>query len=366
MTSLKRKFNEYLDSDEEEPAFGKQILPVADLPDDFDGEPMDGMQYLFLVRRDARALPHVTRVENPYEMPEAPPPAPRITGEHPAIPTAEWRSLFVRRFQSFRQNINQPTIHVHIPPDRCRKLMPDTVERDLWWKFLAGEPESVWNPPKVQKQKKKRKGSQGMRAWDDPGVDNAPTEEVWHIDEEGQVALKYAESVDDCVQIKSAEPTANVGADSVEQVRQEVLRAREPSMTLLKEIDHKMALHLLMYFTHWMNLYLQNTALPTYRLTEAHARWIFVLLSRVDDYLTADEMHLLRNLARGCLGTLKENVRQRLLASSGPTQDNMTIQISERSCWMIISLVVGIWAQRDLWMDAEDAISDVETRKTAE
>jgi hypothetical protein len=28
----------------------RQILPVANLPIDFDGEPMDGMQYLFTVR----------------------------------------------------------------------------------------------------------------------------------------------------------------------------------------------------------------------------------------------------------------------------------------------------------------------------
>ena len=28
----------------------RQILPVANLPIDFDGEPLDGMQYLFLVR----------------------------------------------------------------------------------------------------------------------------------------------------------------------------------------------------------------------------------------------------------------------------------------------------------------------------
>jgi hypothetical protein len=28
----------------------RQILPVANLPVDFDSEPLDGMQYLFLVR----------------------------------------------------------------------------------------------------------------------------------------------------------------------------------------------------------------------------------------------------------------------------------------------------------------------------
>lgn len=38
------------DSDLDEPAPGKQILPVANLPKDFDGNPANGMEYLFLVR----------------------------------------------------------------------------------------------------------------------------------------------------------------------------------------------------------------------------------------------------------------------------------------------------------------------------
>lgn len=50
MASYKRKREALDDSDEESPSYGKQILPVADLSDDFSGEPMDGMQYLFLVR----------------------------------------------------------------------------------------------------------------------------------------------------------------------------------------------------------------------------------------------------------------------------------------------------------------------------
>jgi hypothetical protein len=50
MAPFKRKYDEIENSDSDEPSFGKQILPVADLPNDFDGKPMDGMQYLFTVR----------------------------------------------------------------------------------------------------------------------------------------------------------------------------------------------------------------------------------------------------------------------------------------------------------------------------
>lgn len=46
----KRKRDDLSDSDSDEVTPGKQILPVANLPYDFDQEPQDGMQYLFLVR----------------------------------------------------------------------------------------------------------------------------------------------------------------------------------------------------------------------------------------------------------------------------------------------------------------------------
>lgn len=37
--------------DDDDATYGlRQILPVANLPNDFDGEPTDGMQYLFTVR----------------------------------------------------------------------------------------------------------------------------------------------------------------------------------------------------------------------------------------------------------------------------------------------------------------------------
>jgi Survival motor neuron (SMN) interacting protein 1 (SIP1) len=39
------------DDDDDDASYGlRQILPVANLPSNFDGEPVDGMQYLFTVR----------------------------------------------------------------------------------------------------------------------------------------------------------------------------------------------------------------------------------------------------------------------------------------------------------------------------
>ena len=53
---LKRKADQLDDSDEEEPMLGRQVLPVANLPESFDGVPMDGLQYLFTVRYGALAF----------------------------------------------------------------------------------------------------------------------------------------------------------------------------------------------------------------------------------------------------------------------------------------------------------------------
>lgn len=52
MSSFKRKRDDYDDDnfEEDSPSYGRQILPVANLPEDFNEEPMDGLQYLFMVR----------------------------------------------------------------------------------------------------------------------------------------------------------------------------------------------------------------------------------------------------------------------------------------------------------------------------
>jgi hypothetical protein len=117
-----------------------------------------------------------------------------------------------------------------------------------------------------------------------------------------------------------------------------------------------MSVHLLMYFAHWINLHLDQPYPPSSYLTETHARWIFVLLSRVEDYITADDMSLLRSVARSCLSLLK-----RLLQKGTPAQGNLAeSQMGERSCWMIISLIASIWGQQDLWVEAKDMLAGLE------
>ena len=120
-----------------------------------------------------------------------------------------------------------------------------------------------------------------------------------------------------------------------------------------------MSLHLLMYFTHWINLYLRGDDPVAFRINETHARWIFVLLSRVEDHISADDTSLLRGMARACLELLKDIIRKKPVVGedvgshTSECPDGVQSQITERSCWMIVSIIVGIWGQRDLWMEAE-------------
>lgn len=118
-----------------------------------------------------------------------------------------------------------------------------------------------------------------------------------------------------------------------------------------------MALHLLMYFTYWINQHLQEDRQPPFpRLTHAHFQWIFALLTRVGEHVSADDMNLLRNLTRACIALLKAMIPEQ---GSSSEMEEKDIENGQASCWMIISVVIAIWGQRDLWIDAEDMLQSI-------
>lgn len=58
------------------------------------------------LRRDASLLPHITRVDNPYAIPEATVdvvPGPSGSGISPAMPSEEWRSVLEGRFKNLKK-----------------------------------------------------------------------------------------------------------------------------------------------------------------------------------------------------------------------------------------------------------------------
>ncbi|KAF9057975.1 hypothetical protein BJ165DRAFT_1314207, partial [Panaeolus papilionaceus] len=356
-----RKRDETADSDDEEASYGRQILPVANLPDDFNEEPMDGMQYLFTVRRAARQLPDIVRVPNPFEMPEPttqPEPKLQPSSDSSLLPSEEWRQQFEMRFNNFRKNFDQPTIQIGPALESPRRLMPDKKERDLWWAFICGKSESDWNPSKSKKPKKQKSlpaNNQRLRAWaDEPSEPQNDYQTIYGSAED---------LVEDAMGTLPSPPSVPLPLDVLEEMSQDAASltkvileapptsvARQPNTTLLKMIDHMTAIHLLMYFTHWMNLYLNSPYDKTFLPTKTHARWILCLLSRVDDIVCADDMNLLRNLARAVLAFLKVTRKNQENIYNSPGV------MSEQWCWIIITVVADVLKQRDLWMDAEQEL----------
>lgn len=156
-----------------------------------------------------------------------------------------------------------------------------------------------------------------------------------------------------------------------------IFTAREPTPTIIKHIDHvcgcmflyvaahtciyqRYAIHLLMYFAHWINLYLEEPDRLMYHINDTHARWMFVLLSRVEDYISADEMSTLRSLARACMALIKHNrARAQLRDADSLKPAGPDTPMHELSGWLIITAIAGIWGQRDLWSDAETVLASV-------
>ncbi|KAF8914158.1 survival motor neuron interacting protein 1-domain-containing protein [Gymnopilus junonius] len=381
MASYKRKREIIEDSDEESPSYGKQILPVANLPNDFSGEPMDGMQYLFLVRRDARQLPGTVRVANPYEKTEVPLSEQGATerlSARPFLPTEDWRQTFESRFQNFRKNFTQPTIYIGTQNAGPCQLIPNKKDRDMWWAFLSGRPISEWSPASLKGRSGKARNFNRIMLPEDIVDDNDLNQSSNILPyDEGEGVYGLSVNATDALESPGGTPSP-LPLDYLEGLSQpgsgahkptqsfplfpheENFTPREPTTELIKLIDERYALHLLMYFTHWMNLYVKSPDMSPHLPTESHARWIFALLSRIDDYLSADDTNLLRNLARSCLGLLK-HIKQRQLSSPLEMGSPPSNKMKEASCWIIITIIVSIWKQRDLWMDAEDMIKRLDS-----
>ena len=92
---------------------------------------------------------------------------------------------------------------------------------------------------------------------------------------------------------------------------------------------------------------------------------MFSLLTRIGDFVSSDDMNLLRNFVRACTSLLGTLVQQRV-TSGGPEEyeklcftEADAATISEQSCWMIISIAIGVWAQRDLWDDVEATLRGI-------
>jgi len=76
-----------------------------------------------------------------------------------------------------------------------------------------------------------------------------------------------------------------------------------------------------------------------------HSRWLFSLLAHLDEHLVADDISVLRILARACLACI---VQSRILKGEEDQEENLQVELG---AWMIVCAIAGIWGQHDLWED---------------
>ncbi|SPO31950.1 uncharacterized protein UTRI_06674_B [Ustilago trichophora] len=303
-------------------SFGIQSLPVATLPDDFTGEPIDGEQYLAVVRREAAAAPGVFFAEhNPYAEPSplSPPTIPqeiaakefgpvskesKQDNDNLCMPTSEWQSTFILHFKNARESLsNPPTQPVKLTKDDLPKL----TNTNAWYAWIHGRPPPPTSPAEAEKQ-----SSKGYE---------------W--------------------------------------------RTREPSGPLLLRLSTEQILALLEAFPYWIA---HRVTIPDGQskkedrregevLQPLHARWLFALLMKLDGRLVSEEISVLRTLARACVAAITLSRIRRKALSSRKKEDGcrageeaeieeQRMRRDEAGAWMVVAIVTGIWGQSDLWEDA--------------
>ncbi|KAH9938355.1 uncharacterized protein B0H18DRAFT_11966 [Fomitopsis serialis] len=295
-----------------------------------------------------------------------------MNASHPLLPSEEWREVFLRRFKNFRKNAVQPTLFAPLPASLG--IMPRIRERDHWWAFLTGVPMSEWDAAKKPKPYQKpwrgqyhgygadalpipnAEGSSQILSYslEDGRVFSTSNSEMWRVTTDG-VELTSAMNATASLPTPSGTPAPPDRPEDTSDQNAPASIYPEPTPKHMQLLFHGDALHLLMYFTHWIILHLERGSAPSpHVLTDTHSRWIFALLSRVRDDVSADEMSTLRSLARACMSLIEERKRATSnVASSSQGKAVGLFPMNESGCWMIITLVIGIWGQRDLWQDAE-------------
>lgn len=95
-----------------------------------------------------------------------------------------------------------------------------------------------------------------------------------------------------------------------------------------------------------------------HRIDGIHHRWMFALLGLLETELVGSDISTLRVLARGVIrlaqvviaGEDTEPLEETALEGGTPPS-------TVAGCWMVVAAIVGVWGQRDIWDEAQEALS---------
>ncbi|KAA1106174.1 gem (nuclear organelle) associated protein 2 [Puccinia graminis f. sp. tritici] len=266
---------------------GSQALPVSDtLRADWDGIPTDGAEYLFTVRREARARPRIVAKENPYKLPSRSLPQPGPIGCKQSGPSDSWRKKFIERFMNMRQSLQvQEPWHWDLAED-FRRPPPDNDESN-WKIFILGKKTNLKDYParapiplflKALEQATVIAVLGHYQAWIQERINALAT----MIEQSNDVELP----------------------DDVE----------DPSES-------------------------QEIVL----LSPSDGAWLMGLLAVLDAVLTSEDVFKLRELARSCKHVVHITNAALQLAQDSSAEQEAGV------AWMVIAAVADIWGQKDLW-----------------
>ena len=118
--------------------------------------------------------------------------------------------------------------------------MPEKKERDLWWAFFEGRPETEWNvsPTQSKKRTQGKQSGHGLRAWaDEPGQEESNRVVIHEsslLNDEGEVEEALKPDPAELLPTPSGTP-APAGVEDEDDPP--AISPREPSPTLLRLIN---------------------------------------------------------------------------------------------------------------------------------
>lgn len=344
---------------------GGAAFEVPTLPSDFDGVPLDGGQYLALVRQEARRHAPVYRLasDHPY-MKQTPAPVLKretpevslgvLAQEMPVPLDGPWHKVYTAKFRDLRHRISssRPPPGTKRRVARAQEELPeDSNNEGLWFAWLHGFRMREKDSQMVAGAQARRPSMVQLAALD-------------HADK-----LFILEAITDWIDHPAAQDRilrAQVGSEAVLPL------LLNNSVEDTEEADE-----------------------PVRRAIPSHlAVWTFALLASLSPHLDGDETSMLRQLVRALAKAIKSS-RQRtlrvleehegldqegnedevaLLGSKAGIDVGLTspriansaretilaqARSAEGCAWMIIASVIDVWRQTDLWDEIKSTLRNL-------
>ncbi|ORY29564.1 hypothetical protein BCR39DRAFT_532151 [Naematelia encephala] len=345
------------------------VLPVANLPVDWDGEVEDGATYLALAIRQGATLPSFTRAPNPYrEVTPPPPPAPTtvvselIDGEeteggdakmvagpsrHPALPLGSWEVLFPIHFINYRNHLAS----LPSPPTRSqsdsRPQPPPSTQRYEWRSYIDGRP---------RKRRFVRLNPDGT-LYDTQPIENTQDQEQDLNQDQDQNENHYEDRGENEGQDEiDEEESMNAGIrwEHILEDEEERHRPSYPLISTLRDYTTTQIIKILSHLTSFLNHTLDDLPPPSSDSTDPlpnpwsshHATWAFSLLLLLEPRLASSEIAVLRDLARACIragawrwfeAVVRGQVDEGWTWASGPELEKRKGEVEEKGQGQIVS-----------------------------